>query len=360
MQRSPSVRALTGLLLSLGIGAPGRSASAAPARGASEAESRPLAVISIVGTQAESDEVLSLLAGPPFAELEWRARTVPRLDTAALLEGIEPESRLRCFVDPKGARGANVYASDGRAERFVVRSVPLGPDATLDRDALRTALAEAVHEVQTGWSSAFGRDEMRAWLASSDAPLAEPAKPGPKPALPFPVRTAGFYDVAMHSGRVPLVHGPGVSVGVVDFGSPRHGTLFLGVVYGLPRHTLAPYELVLTSIALRVGSEATAKVSSSPVRAGGRLSLGVDLERVTAASGGSYGLVSGPMKESFVVSLAALASFRLGPDAVLFAELGASIDPLPVRYEVESARAKVRTDERYRVRPSLSAGIRMW
>lgn len=313
----------------------------------------------VAGSAAQVGELESMLHEGGLAAFEWRIQRPARLDPDALLEG-KTDGSARCFVDLGSPRGVDVFVSDRNAERFLIRTVAPTPGGVIALEELAAAVEDALRDLLLG-EEAFTRDEMRAWLASSDAPPEGAAPPPAPPEAPFPLRTAGFYGISTHSTHVPVVHGPGVAIALVDFGSRRHGALVVSAAYGLPRHTTdSPFDLVLRSVALRAGAESSGALGPR-VRVGGRLSLGADFERVTASGGnGAYEPHPGTSTKSFVVSLAALASFRLGDDAALFAEINASVDPFAVQYDVETGAGTVRADERHRVRPGAALGLRMW
>ncbi|HEX7670576.1 MAG TPA: hypothetical protein VF395_13370 [Polyangiaceae bacterium] len=365
------------------------TAHAAPRQRAPEVSgrARPIVELFVAGSDRGFASLMTALDSPRFAGFDLRWERLDHFSPRMIFDGGALEAGVHCFVDLSHLARTRLYCSDRTAAHFVLGTVPSGGRGSgSETAALSGTIGTALDTLLGQPASALSREQTEAELAAlppepSDAPPPEeyaPATPSPSTAEakePFPLRPGAFYRLAAHSSRIPVVHGPGIEVALVDFGSRRRGTFFLAAAYELPASVAVHgLDLALSSLAFRAGAEASGafgKGGTGGSYVGGRLAFGLDVTRLSPREGeqpAEYEPHPGTRSKSFVISAAIFWSLRLAPERSFFANLSADIDPLAVHYDVASTGAgptgndhPVETViERFRVRPGLSVGLRLW
>jgi hypothetical protein len=333
---------------------------------------RSIVELFVVGSDAGFAEMLAVLDAPPFAAFELRWERLERFDSAMLFGRGTLEAGVHCFIDLSDPKRARLYFSDRPAEHFLVRTLPFANHGSAaDRKELSEVVTASLGALLEHRPGNLTRDEVHALLPGSEP--SEPSEPSPpdRPALvrepqPFPLRPGAFYAVSAHSSHIPVTHGPGVALAMVDFGSRRRGTLQLSAAYEFPQNYLdSRFDLDLSSLVLRAGVEVSGALGAEGPGGfylGGRLGAGADLTRLSpqgSTGQPTYEPHPGKLSKSFVLTAAVLGSLRLAPERSVFAELSADVDPFEVHYDVLSDHVET-VIERFRVRPGASVGVRMW
>jgi hypothetical protein len=368
------------LLTVIAVLASTETAIAAP-RQPHESSGRARAIVElfVAGSDRRFGSLLSAVDSPAFAGFDLRWERLEHFTSSMLFNAGTLEARVHCFVDLSRRTSARLYCSDRAAEHFVLESVPSGgPEAEKDTATLSRTIGLALDALlEDGPSSTLTREQAEAMLAARPPDAPEPPEPedsvpaAPQPAAtetpePFPLRPGAFYRVAAHSAHVPVTHGPGLEIALVDFGSRRRGTFLLSAAYELPAsYSDRGFDLALSSLALRAGAESSGALGAGGTGGsylGGRLTGGIDITRLAPRENGkpaSYEPHPGTRTESFVISAAIFWSLRLAPERSLFVNLSADIDPFAVHYDVASDHVET-VIERFRVRPGMTVGMRLW
>jgi hypothetical protein len=363
-------RVLVSLLLA------GTPAALLPCRALAAQDQRasPLAAeveITVVATEEELARIRGAVAAGDLGGAEASWARAERFERGALLAQESQDSPVivRAFVVVSPGR-ASLYFADRRAERFLVREVPLpnGLDS-VGTDAVSQVLALSIVALLENAESGLTRAQTEVLLAPEPTTAVSPRAPIEQVELPksegeghsFVAATA-YYALRVFGGGVPFSHGPGLRLGWIIEGSRLEGELWASGQYELPLdYETASVGVEWTTVPLRGGATLLASSErASRLKLGASLGAGADLVSFTPRAGSEPAALelAGPDQTAvFVLSLRLLLAYRLGSHFDLKSELSADFYPERLTYAVSENGVPANVLSPWRVRPGLALAL---
>jgi hypothetical protein len=271
----------------------------------------------------------------------------------------------RAWIELHDGSRVTIYVADVSGERILVRHLPRSEQDELVKEATARIVATALEALLSGAQIGVERAKLREELVGAtpaSPPTAPPAPPRAAPASPrSPAFTLGaHYGVQLFSSQIPLVHGPGLVLGVTD-GAPlnRLGALLVGQVWWPSRAHDDVARVRVYSGAFRLLVTVERSFGRSVALSAG-LGGGIDLTRVEPAAGSAGIPVQlAPPKTLLMPALRASfgTKFRLSSGLSLYTTLALDADPSGTRYVSLNDGVATELLEPHTLRPGLVVGV---
>lgn len=328
------------------------------------------AEVSVHGSADEVQGLEATLRGLFPADAQLRVSAVEAVDGAKVMrESITlstDDVAARAWIELHDGASVTIYVADVSGERILVRHLPRrDQDPELVREATARVVATALEALLNGAEIGVERAKLRAELDEPraaeprPAPAPPPAAPAPKPSA-FGATLGAHYGLELFSSEVPVVQGPGLSVGLSDaVHSSRPGAQLVGQLW-LPSQASGPVANVRFYVgALRL--LATIEHSFSDIVAlNAGLGGGVDFTRVEPGAVDTQLTVrlASPRTLATPALRAALgARYRHVLGLSLYTTLAVDVDPSRTRYVSVDAGVTSRLLAPHTLRPSLVVGV---
>jgi len=358
VQRGRLTRIILVLLLSA------RSAAAAEANSAPAAPRR--ASVTLLGQNSAGsgvrEVIAELLAREGFA-VSWSERDSFRPQDFLERAGEDSLAALEVWIDLSSSFEAHLYFHDFQADRFFIRSLPLGQGIDeIAKEEIGHVVASAVLSLSQEDGQALTRSEARAALQVQPAQVSDsPVPPASSRPLRFEIVVAGGAQALAR--EIPMAGVLAIS-GAVTRG-PRWGREGgrLGVWLDLGYQIPASYQgtavgVALQSIWLRAGGHWEIERRR---RAVFRLGLGGGFDRVDFQPRGDAAMVELAPRGAFFVPVACFwggVDIRLSEHLALATRAFADIALMDVHYELRnSGGASKRVLVPFSFRPGASLGM---
>jgi hypothetical protein len=338
---------------------------------ATAAAAEPLrAEVSVHGSADEVQGLEATLRGLFPAAVQLRVNAVDAVDGAKVMrESITlstDDVAARAWIELHDGASVTIYVADVSGERILVRHLPRSDqDPELVREATARVVATALEALLSGAEIGVERAKLKAELEEPPpAPPPPPAAPPPPPpaAKPsaFAATLGAHYGLELFSSEVPVVHGPGLSVGLNDTAhSIRPGAQLVGQLWLPSRASGEAANVRIYTGALRLLATLEHRFSELVALNAG-LGGGVDFTRVEPGAADTQLTVrlAAPQTLATPALRAALgARFRHSFGLSLYTTLALDADPSRTRYVSVDAGATSRLLAPHTLRPSLVVGV---
>ncbi len=282
---------------------------------------------------------------------------------------------IHVWVDTSDARLARLYFANRNGTRFLVRTLELsGHMDEMDCEALAQAIEWSLRALTERSSEALTREQAQSLLGTDESPprqLPAPSKATP-PRTPVESPTwrrrqtgwlleaASFYGASLHSSEIPILHGPGLRLGLDRLGVRYQLGGLVGVQYQLPqRHQDDRVALQLRTLAWRLDLRALDTGLTSGAGLGATIGAGIDTTWVVpeAIDREDFEAQATSVQHSSLLTGGIVGQVRLASTARLELRLSVEVDLTRVHYDVVGADGAEPFVARRRVHPVLTLGV---
>lgn len=329
--------------------------------------SDPLEVsLILVGEALPLDSLVGALGSDIPEGLHLTALQGTSFDETTFLDGqASGPRRIEVWVDAAHRKQVRLYFADAHNSRYALRNLELsGQMNEMDLEILAQAIVWSLRAFTEG-SGTLSRAEV---LTRLEPDRAQPAPVGdtpPKHAPWFSSRRSFFtdvhlfYRVGLYSSEIPLVHGPGLGMGVAR----SKGSVVWGLDISAQWQVPTNYEqdglrLQITSLAPRAHLQALVPVSRR-LALGAQLGSGVDVIWAGSQARDDQTYISrGPVTSVAVpLGLGVLAQLKLAPHLVMSFQADLEVYVSAPRFEFTSAGAATSFVSPFPVRPTFAIGL---
>lgn len=337
-------------------------------------ESLPLIELQVIGNDAASDGLQQLLGIERRGKMRMHWSSAPAFHRRAILERLPAgRARIHCWIDFTEARMAHLYFVVPTLDRFMLRDFAFEQLGSFEFESIAQIVELSIDVLLTDEQAGMTRQQAQTLLNVPPLPaprrahaLGDSVQLDRRERAPGTtrsgVRVGARYSAAWYSERIPVQHGPGVSIEIDRKFDTTLQTLAVSWSFYLPQRfhdQTASASVGYMPVALELGQLWTVDRSCHHLL-GPRIAAGVALVRARAFAGelsGDYDLQ--PVARTPEPFVAPGFIWRVGLATRLSFETGISFNlvPKPVRHEfVVDGQARTLT-EGLRLRPALSAAL---
>lgn len=326
----------------------------------------------IVIGEVAADFDLSAALGPNLrAEYELRFMTARRFDPQELFRArFDSTIDVHVWIDATDPKLGRLYFAEHTGTRFLVRALELsGEMDEMDREVLAQAIEWSLRALTDRSTETLTRAEAEALVGGGDrteptiaTPTTTKPRAGSRPAPRVSGRFGSFYGLGAHSNEIPIVHGPGLRLGLEAPLGQQRLAMMLGGQYQIPqRCSDGRLELELHALVLRAALRLLGPELGAGLRMGPYLGVGADAvfasvevldpTAVTAHETGT--------ERTFVATGGLAMGLDLWSRLRPALELGVELDPVELHFDVETPDGPEPFVEHWRVRPVVSLGVEL-
>ena len=263
--------------------------------------------ITVVGTPLDLQRIRSVIEPRPLGGAQPRWTREANFNPLDILRTVrDPRTLVHCWVDVGDPTHVKLYFAARSGQQFLVRDVEMsGRFEEVDRESLSNVLELSITALLENEQAGLNREQAQAVLVErqenapprvADEPHALPQpslppssngvleRPPPGPRTPLRVNGRVFYASMVPGGGLPILHGPGLSVGLGgDDQRATVGPWISGQLQWPARYASPEVGVQVQTIAARGGLEFRLPIGAYQLAAS--LGGGLDLVRVSPQPG---------------------------------------------------------------------------
>ena len=332
--------------------------------------------IRVIGPELSSSQLSDALGPQLRAAFAVHFATASRFDPQELFRArFDSRVGIHVWVDTTDPRLARLYFANRSGTRFLVRTLELsGHMDEMDREALAQAMEWSLRALADRSADALTRAQARSLLGTEDS--SQRQRQGRPTVVSPPVRSepsawrrrstgwlpeaASFYGVSVHSTEIPVMHGPGLRLGLDWLSAHTQIGATVGVQYQLPqRHQDARVALQLRTLAWRVEARVLDTGVAAGAGLGAAVGAGLDTTWIVpeAIDRERFDAQETSVQQSPLLTAGVVGQVRLAPAARFELRLGVEVDLTRVHYDVVTDSSAEPVVSRWRVHPMVGAGF---
>lgn len=369
---------LVGLLAVPAWGQPPEAGNSetSPTDAAPESASHPTVLILVVGSRLAPSLLASTLGAETQNTFSLDFGTAAHFGPQDLFRArLDSSADIYVWVDTTTPGVVRLYFVNRAGTRYLVRTMELSDEIDeMDREALAQAIEWSLSALREG-TAGMTREEAESLLQVSGVEPEPTTPPAPTTRAPRPrpswrsrrggwlPEVASFYRFASHSDEIPIMHGPGLRVGLDRVTPARQLGVAASAQYQFPqRHSDDRVALELRTLALRAELRTVETSLSRRAALVASLGAGLDTTRTTSEVRDPESFTVEPTRGSTVPLLAGGfgGQFRFAPTVRLELGIGLELDLVRVQFDLDTTGGVEHFVSRWPAHPTGTLAVEFW